>query len=272
MEKRVPSTDTPTSLEVLQLTDAHLGAEPGTRLLDLDTDRSLRMVIEQARQERPRPALLLATGDLSDQGSAASYQRFAGYTENLAEHVIWLPGNHDERAAMGATLPPGATLCGHRTLGGWLVVGLDSLVEGEVGGDLAAAELARLEALLQAHSGIPTLICLHHQVLPVGCAWLDRQRVANAHALLAVVAAHPQVKALLSGHVHQDTEQDFGGVRVLTSPSTCVQFAPGSSEFRVDSSPPGYRWLRLHSDGGLETGVARVDDAAFDVDLYASGY
>lgn len=238
----------------------------------MDTDRSLQAVIGLAQRERPRPALLLATGDLSDAGSANSYRRFAAYTRDLADTGVWLPGNHDDLEAMAAGLPSGARVCSHLLLGGWLVVGLNSQIVDDVAGAVAPAELERLDGLLADHPGLPTLVCLHHQVLPVGCAWLDRQRLGNASELLVLLAAHPQVKAVLSGHVHQVSEQDFGGVRVLTSPSTCVQFAPGSDQFKIDSAAPGYRWLKLYVDGRLDTGVSRVEDTSFIVDLHASGY
>jgi Icc protein len=51
-----------------------------------------------------------------------------------------------------------------------------------------------------------------------------------------------------------------------------VQFAPGSEHFKVGDQAPGYRWLRLHPDGGLETGVSRVADIAFDIDYNVRGY
>jgi Icc protein len=44
-----------------------------------------------------------------------------------------------------------------------------------------------------------------------------------------------------------------GTVRVMTTPSTCVQFAPGSAKFAIDPRPPGYRRLTLHADGRIET-------------------
>jgi len=61
-------------------------------------------------------------------------------------------------------------------------------------------------------------------------------------------------------------------VRLLASPSTCVQFAPGSESFKVDDQPPGYRWLTLHTDGRIETGVSRVRETKFIVDLDSGGY
>ena len=35
---------------------------------------------------------------------------------------------------------------------------------------------------------------------------------------------------------------------------------------------PGYRWLRLHDDGRLETGISRVTGFEFEVDLSGEGY
>ncbi|MDH4040844.1 MAG: phosphodiesterase, partial [Gammaproteobacteria bacterium] len=55
-------------------------------------------------------------------------------------------------------------------------------------------------------------------------------------------------------------------------PSTCVQFAPGSAGFKADAESPGYRWLDLHEDGSLHTGVSRVLGTSFKVDLDSGGY
>ena len=49
-------------------------------------------------------------------------------------------------------------------------------------------------------------------------------------------------------------------MRWLGTPSTCIQFAPGSAEFALDEQMPGYRWLHLYDEGQLDTGVSRVLD------------
>jgi Icc protein len=90
--------------------------------------------------------------------------------------------------------------------------------------------------------------------------------------LFAVVERFAQVRGLLWGHIHQEFDQQRKGVRLLASPSTCVQFKPGSEEFQVDSTAPGYRWLRLHANGRLETGVSRVTGIPFEVDYSVKGY
>ncbi|MDX5297983.1 MAG: phosphodiesterase, partial [Gammaproteobacteria bacterium] len=43
-------------------------------------------------------------------------------------------------------------------------------------------------------------------------------------------------------------------------------------EFGVDRAAPGYRWLELHPDGRIETGVERADHVDFEVDYSSRGY
>ena len=77
---------------------------------------------------------------------------------------------------------------------------------------------------------------------------------------------------VLWGHVHQQVDSSHGDIQLMASPSTCVQFAPGSVGFKADRRPPGYRWLDLLPDGTLHTGVSRVEDVSFKVDLDSGGY
>lgn len=259
-------------LRLVQITDCHLGERVGTRLLNMDTDRSLAAVLELVRAQQPAIDLLLATGDLSDQGGPAAYRRFLQATRDLGTHTRWLPGNHDDPAVMRKLLGADVRLQRNLLLGNWQVVTLDSTIAGEVGGMLAQHELELLCELLRAEPQRHTLICLHHPVLPIGSAWIDPQRVANAEQFWAALAPFAQVRAVLCGHVHQQFEVLRGDIRVITSPSTCVQFAPGSADFRVDGVPPGYRWLDLYPDGRIDTEVVRVSGCDFEVDLTASGY
>ena len=106
----------------------------------------------------------------------------------------------------------------------------------------------------------------------VASARFDEQRISDGDQLLALLARFGQVRGLLSGHVHQQWDAMAGPVRVMTSPSTSIQFAPNSDDFSVDALGPGYRWLKLYPGGELETGVERVDAAAFPVDRRANGY
>jgi Icc protein len=259
-------------LRLVQITDCHLGEQAGTRLLNVDTDESLAAVLALVKRQQPRIDALLVTGDLSDSGSVAAYRRVMAATADLAPAVRWLPGNHDSASTMWRVLGDDQRARRHLLLGNWQIIALDSAVPGEVGGRLDAAELAALRDCLQREPQRHTLVCVHHPALPVDCAWIDSQMIANAAEFWRELAPFAQVRVVLSGHVHQEFDTVHNGIRVLTTPSTCVQFAPRSADFRVDAKAPGYRWFDLHADGRIETGVERVADYVCEVDLAAGGY
>ena len=261
-------------VRVVQLTDTHLCQSRGGTLLGMDTDHSLQAVIDLVKKERPAVDLLLGTGDLADGGAGPAYERLQQYFDQLTGDNYWLPGNHDSRPRMEAAASSDMRLCKEIRAGFWQILLLDSQVHGQVGGGLGAVELDLLEVALQLaqEKGLHTLVCLHHQPVVIGCDWLDQQMVSDADAFFAVLDKYSCVRGVLWGHVHQEIDWQRHGVRLLASPSTCVQFAAGCAKFKADDQPPGYRWLELHRDGRIETAVSRVRDVTFVVELDSGGY
>ena len=260
------------SVLLVHLSDSHLFAHAGDKLLGMNTHDSLQRVIERVLDEQPKIDLLLASGDLSQDGSLASYQRFRQLTAQIPAPARWFPGNHDDVTAMQAACAGSELLQSIIDLGNWRIVLLDTSIVGAVPGFLAADQLELLARALREAGSRHVLIALHHHPVSIGCRWMEPIGLRNADELFAVLDAYPQVRAVLWGHIHQEFDQLRNGVRLLASPSTCVQFAPGSEEFQVDQEAPGYRWLRLHADGQLETGVSRVTGIPFEVDYSVKGY
>jgi len=254
---------------VVQISDCHLGAELGDRLLGMDTDYSLEAVLQAAAEEYPDIDLLVASGDLAAHGDASAYRRLSARLQGMAKQMVWLPGNHDDSALMRSIV--GAPYMPNRlVLGDWQLVFLNSAVPGQVGGELAADQLAVLAEAAEHEQ--PTLVFLHHHLRPLGCAWLDEQRVANADALFALLADKTQFKAIVCGHVHQQSEQVYQNIGLLSTPSTCIQFAPNSANFALDDCNPGYRGFYLGEKSQFQTRVSRVKGVTFAVDNLASGY
>ena len=256
-------------LTLLQLTDTHIAAAPGIRLAGVDTRDSLTHVLSAATA-RGEADLMLLTGDLSDDGSESAYRALDQQLAGIDIPQAWLPGNHDDIANMQAVA--GNRMVQAISAGPWGIVLLNSQVPGAVGGSLADSELQRLAGFLEDDRYQHILVCVHHQPVPIGSRWLDEQRIANAGQLFELLDPCPRVRAVLWGHVHQECDLRRGGVRLLGTPSSCVQFAPGSDSFQVDRTEPGYRWLRLSGDGTLETRVERIDPRFFDVDYDCAGY
>lgn len=259
-------------LRVAQITDTHLYAIPDGQLLGLNTRDCLEQVLQRVRQDGPFD-LLVASGDLAHDGSEAAYRNLREQVGQLGIPAYCLPGNHDESIAIREQLDSEGFHCVRSHLaGGWQMVFLDSTVEGEDGGHLDDRELDGLSRALDSQPDLPALVWLHHQPVLMGSRWLDTMAVDNPHELFAIIDRHPQVRALVWGHVHQTFEQQRKQQRLLATPSTCLQFLPASENFAIDEIPPGYRWLELYPDGELKTGVTRLEDIPGRIDLSANGY
>lgn len=260
------------SVLLVQLSDSHLFAAADGKLLGMNTHDSLQRVIERVLDEQPQIDLILASGDLSQDGSLQSYQRFRQLHEQIPAPARWFAGNHDELPAMHTACADSDLLQPIIDLGNWRIILLDTSIPGAVPGYCSAEQLALLEQALQTAGERHVLVSFHHHPVSIGCRWMEPIGIRNPEALFAVIDRYAQVRALLWGHIHQEFDQLRNGVRLLASPSTCVQFAPGSEEFQVDQEAPGYRWLRLYADGRLETAVSRVVGIHFDVDYSIKGY
>lgn len=260
------------SVLLVQLSDSHLFADADGKLLGMNTHDSLQRVIERVLDEQPQVDLILASGDLSQDGTLQSYQRFRQLHEQIPAPARWFAGNHDELPAMQAACADSDLLQPIIDLGNWRIILLDTSIPGAVPGYCSAEQLALLEQALQSAGDRHVLVTFHHHPVSIGCRWMEPIGIRNPEALFAVSDRYPQVQAMLWGHIHQEFDQLRNGVRLLASPSTCVQFAPGSEEFQVDQEAPGYRWLRLHADGRLETAVSRVVGIHFEVDYSIKGY
>ena len=95
---RISIGDTDEPLRVVQITDCHLGESPGEKLVGMDTDESLDYILSLIRVEQAHARLLLATGDLSNDGGSGAYQRLAQKLDGLQLPYAWLAGSDHARA------------------------------------------------------------------------------------------------------------------------------------------------------------------------------
>jgi Icc protein len=248
------------AVRIVQFTDPHLyGGETGS-LRGVRTLPALEAAISHARARDWPPHALLVTGDLV-QDDPKGYPHFRRLFSGLGLPVLCLPGNHDEPEAMQRELTGEPfVLGGFADFGRWRIVLLDSCLPGSASGALSALALAELEEALSSAGTRHCMVCLHHHPVPMASRWLDRVGLTNAAEFLHVIDKHPNVRAIVWGHVHQSYEGLRKGVRLLATPSTCAQFLPNSEDFALDSRPPAYRNLELRADGSLLTEVVWVSE------------
>ncbi len=257
---------------ILQITDCHLGQSADESLLGLNTLDTLNDVLQQVTTEG-RFDLVLSTGDISNDGTPESYDRFIHAVRHYLPNtpIAWLEGNHDDPASMREiqSSPPKTD---YLTIGGWKYILLNSRVPFEERGELSQRELDRLDFLLSTDPTTPTMIFLHHQLVPVGSAWLDQYVVSNASAFFDITDKYNNIKAISWGHVHQDFFALRNGVDLIATPSTCLQFKPCNDDFMVDDIMPAYRIYELNEKGTYTTQLVRVETLTQGVDLASSGY
>jgi Icc protein len=244
---------------VVQLTDTHLFASAAGEFDGVNTHATLVSVLDHAYRCFEPLDLMVLTGDLVHEERREAYELLRSVLEQFVTPVCCIPGNHDDPGLMSEVLRarniylPRTVLFDH-----WRLQFLNTRIAGSDGGHLSADELARLEESLAAEQSRYTVVFLHHHPVAIGSPWMDAMGLDNAEELFAVVERHHRVRCLAWGHIHQEIEVQRGALKLLGTPSTCVQFAPGSRSYAKDSAAPGYRWFELGDDGTVRTGVTRV--------------
>ncbi len=254
---------------ILQVTDPHLGVNDQYRLAGVDTLRTFKTVLDEVKKEDYD--MVLATGDIASEASTRAYASFFDLVADMGAPVYWLPGNHDLLGSI-AKVQNATEFVRTIDIENWRILMLDSVIEHNPNGRLGPEELDILRKLLAENTQEHVLVCLHHQPVDVGSAWLDNQKIDDAQEFLGIVENDPNVRGVLWGHVHQEFSAMRDGRLFFSTPSTCIQFKANSDDFALDDLYPGYRMIDLNRDGSIDTEVKRVPIEDYGVDIDCAGY
>jgi 3',5'-cyclic AMP phosphodiesterase CpdA len=231
-----------------QLSDLHVGAawegnDPLPRL-----ERAIAAV-----RALPNPVdAVLVSGDLTDDGSEENYRLARRLLDSFEVPVYVLPGNHDDRARIRQAFDlPGdgdEPVDYTAEVGELRLVVLDSSVPGQDPGGFDSEQLRRLDAELDRESERPTILAMHHPPLTTGVPEWDAINLvaSERRALAEVVARHPQLRAIVGGHLHRVAASALAGCPVLSAPSTYLQGYPDFQPEHFEGEemglvgPPGY--------------------------------
>jgi 3',5'-cyclic-AMP phosphodiesterase len=212
-------------LIIAQISDLHIKSPGELAYRQVDTAAALTRLIVQLKNLRPRPAIVVATGDLVDGASEAEYAHLDRLLAPLDLPLAAIPGNHDNRDLVRRLFggqryaqPSGAANL-HLALEALDLFLLDSSVPGRPYGHLDGATLSWLDASLASSEHRPGLVFLHHPPFVTGITHMDRQNLQNARDLAAVVASHPRVRLIAAGHVHRAVATIFAGVAATICPA-----------------------------------------------------
>lgn len=244
-------------LRIVQISDCHVAADAKADYRGQNADRNLASLIPAVR--RWQPDLILLSGDVSEDGSAASYGRVSALLNSAGSPVLALPGNHDVPAVMRHYFPLGPWGSPYtRESKNWQLILLDSTVAGKISGQLSAADLQGLDHLLRRSSAENVLLAMHHQPVSMAAPWIDRYALEAPARLFKVIDGNKRIRCITWGHVHQEFQTERKEVLLLGSPSTAANSLPNTKKFTLDLAGPACRWLVLHAGGTVETGCLRA--------------
>lgn len=245
---------------IAQISDLHVQAAGALVYGVVDTHARVQAAIAHLNRLSPQPDLVVATGDLVQNGTLADYQQLRDLLTNLQAPIYLMPGNHDHAANLRQAFADHAYLSGPGDHLSYVVddypirmIMLDNTSPGKKAGEIDDCRLAWLEAKLVQAPAAPTLIFMHHPPFTTGIPWMDRHRLEGSEALAKLILRHRQVERISCGHLHRVMVCRWAGTIASTQPSLAHQ---GYFDQRPDTAsqfvmePPAYQ-LHIWTTDGL---------------------
>lgn len=255
---------------IIQITDTHLMDKPDAEFVGINPEESFHAVMDDIQQRYKNIDLILHTGDLAQAAFPETYARYLEYMQRFGVDFYQIPGNHDNINLFPFHSPE--PIPAVIELDQWRIILLNSAVGGRTDGNIQTEQLVHLKRLLEQLRDKFILIACHHNPFDMHSKWLDQHKLKNADELKVVLEPFDNIKAVLHGHVHQESYNVWNGIQFISTPATCVQFKPLSQEFSFDPIAPGYRCLHLKANGEFETAVHRLDHFKVTINEEISGY
>ena len=249
-------------VKLIQLSDLHLVPPGQLTSKVLDTNSILEETINEILRKKDyfgKIECVVVTGDVSDDGSIESYLSAHEKLIKLNVPFLVIPGNHDLRNPMREVFNEHVEFSTHSSQFDWVfkyeetvIVGLDSLVEGENFGFLEKTSLEFLSNQLSIHNGSDIVLLIHHPPIKTGIYFMDKIGLTNSSDLAECLKVTNHPVRILCGHVHGVYHGLLGIHPVVSAPSVCSAFEFNRKKFApvgFNRGPTGYAYLETSSNG-----------------------
>ena len=253
---------------ILQLTDLHVFCEPEQRLKGIPTRESLQDVVSWICENEAPFDHLIVTGDHTHDEKPESYRSVQQILAPWSDRIWQVPGNHDDRKILRSVFADRVSGQDSEqvrfsfTDEGWLCVGLDTHLPGEVAGWIDQEQVDWLRDVIAESPDLQVALFLHHPPVDVGSEWMDRIGLGGRETLQQLIMDEERIRLMCCGHVHHEFESQIGSAEIHTTPSTGIQFNPAGAVANFAADAPGYRVIELGPDG-FSTHVVRLPEVRY---------
>jgi 3',5'-cyclic AMP phosphodiesterase CpdA len=256
---------------IAQLTDLHLRPPGQAAYRVAETNMLTERAIGKLLTLRPKPDIVVITGDMTDCGLPEEYALLRTLLAPLPTPIFMVPGNHDRRDALKRAFSDWPAIVADTEFVQFVVddyevrlIGLDTVVEKSSEGALCERRLKFLADALDAAPDKPTVVFMHHPPFDCGIRHMDKIRLLEGSAeLAAILKRHSQVLGLWCGHNHRQIETMFGGVPTTIIPGVAHQVAfhlDDDSEGALVFEPPAFKLHRFRAATGIVSHTVYVEN------------
>ncbi|MCU1470581.1 MAG: phosphodiesterase [Glaciihabitans sp.] len=258
---------------LLHVSDTHLLAGAGKLYDRVNSERYLRELFAELESSRGRPEAIIFTGDLADKGEPDAYDRLRAIVEpaaaRLGAQVIWVMGNHDDRASFRERLlgevPTMNAVDRVYDVHGLRVITIDTSVPGHHHGQVTPSQLDWLAEELSVPSAQGSILAMHHPPLP---SVLDLAVAVELRdqAGLREVLEGSDVRSIIAGHLHYSSTGTFAGIPVSVASAVCytqdLNVPVGGTRGRDGAR--AFNLVHVYDDGVLHSVVPLGEYATLD--------
>ena len=240
-------------MKFIVLSDLHLGP-PGTAVNGLDPAARLAAAVRAINRDHSDAEFVAIAGDLADRGEVAAYEVLRELLASLTIPCHITIGNHDRPdgflSVFGDDLSdPAGKVSKAIDLDGYRVILLDTSTPGTHAGALCEGRRDWLAARLNEALDRAVIVVMHHHAnvlsLPV-----DEIPLADGAGFAHLLKRHPDVRMVISGHVHLTTAGFWHGVPMTTL---------AGSHYSVNAHLPGMAGEQLRLEGPAQMAVVLAD-------------
>lgn len=211
-------------MNIIQISDLHLCENNKYAFLRADSTLALHRTVDYFLHSSIQADVVVVSGDVSTDGSIGAYQTAKKELARLPWPVYYIPGNHDNPAAMQKMqlLPEDwrQAACRRIEFPEAVIILLDSVRRGQSRGGVSDETLELLKSALSEDDGRPTFLFMHHVPFRTGYTAMD-EPFEQVEKLMKLLSGRQNLY-MCCGHIHAPIVTKMQQISVNTCPPICM--------------------------------------------------